>query len=163
MSRALALVILVAAAGCVTKNPTPTELACYSNLEMPVLRQDSAEVVGTRSVVTDACAPIARRTFVVRSRLTVDGEELANPTLVVYEGEQATVVIDGALSVSLIVDHRSNRSAFVTTDIRRAGARLEPSLLVNLGEPASVTIDDTNISLIVDEVGSVDEGDSSDA
>ncbi len=152
----LTLMVFLGVVGCATSAPETTDLACYWNVETPVLRQGSGKVHGSKSLATDACAAISRRSFVVRTELSVNGQALAKPTLVVYEGEQGKIVIDGTLSFALTVNHQTDDSALVATDISLSGERIAPSLLVNLGEPASVTIDKTTLSLIVEEVGAND-------
>lgn len=91
----------------------------------------------------------------VSMRIIEGGVERFTPSMVVREGEEASMSLSGeaesALTIGLVASGLENDEAHVRADIETAENQLSPELVVSKGEWASVAVGGLEFHILVDD------------
>jgi hypothetical protein len=92
----------------------------------------------------------------ISAHLSHTGSEFASPVIVVREGVPAAVEVTGkdGYRFTVTVTPADSGSVKVTTDLRTAYGVISPAMVVQLGQPASLSVSDIQMSLTAEANGS---------
>jgi len=105
----------------------------------------------TLAVLLVSPAAFAAGHYTVSVRLAHRGEAFAAPTMVVEAGKPAAVATSGsdAYSLAVTVVPRPDGKLRVSSTVQSAHGRMAPVLVVQPGEPATVSVGDLSLALVV--------------
>lgn len=92
---------------------------------------------------------LASGKFLIKSELSWGGETLGSPAMAVESGKPAQVSVGDEYELTFLATQQGSGAVLVATEISVAGRRNAPSLLVNLDQPASVSIGEMKLDLVV--------------
>jgi hypothetical protein len=104
------------------------------------------------SSVSDATAAAYR----ISAHLSHKGHQFAAPVIVVREGVPAAVEVagDDGYRLTVTVTPATSGTVKVATDLHTAYGAISPAMVVQLGQPASLTIGEIQMSLTAEVNGS---------
>ena len=92
--------------------------------------------------------------FVVNAKIYDNNNLIGSPTLVVNSNKEASVSIDDLYSFSLTLTPIDDSTVSLATELQLGGEHISPSLVVKLGEEASVNVGGKEFSVIVNKSSS---------
>jgi hypothetical protein len=103
-----------------------------------------------------SCAsPPQRESYAIDARVSQNGVVLGEPSVLVEPGTTATVSVNGAGGYDLELSVRPSVSdsdqALVEAELRTLGESVTSQVVVELGEPATISVDDVDLVLLVRE------------
>ena len=103
-------------------------------------------------LLLSAFGTAASERYSVSAELTHQGKAFAAPSMVVRQGEPATVEVSGANGYRLALTVRDSTAGKieVAAAVESAHGAMAPTVVVKPGVPASVTVGDLGIKLTVD-------------
>lgn len=119
---------------------------------MKNLKLVSAAIL-TAAAVGCAYTPPQAQSYAISAKVTSNGVVLGEPSMLVEPGTTSTVAVDGAggyeleLNVRPAVDDRDQ--AIVGVELEAGREEISSTLVVELGKPATVSVDDVDLVLLV--------------
>ena len=92
---------------------------------------------------------IASVSFQIKSELSLGGETLGSPIMAVEPGKPAKASVGDTYELTFIATPQESGATLISTDIVVDGTNNSPSLLLDLDQPASVSIGELKLDLTV--------------
>ena len=89
--------------------------------------------------------------YVIDAAIYKDNHLIAAPTLTVYANQQASIEVDNLYRLTMTVTPIDDTKLSLTADLKVAGERMSPCLVVESGQPANVKIGDLALHVIVNK------------
>jgi hypothetical protein len=116
------------------------------------LKRISAVILAAVAVGCASSVP-RQESYAINAKVSSNGVVLGEPALLVEQGTTATVAVDGAGGYELEVNVRpattDSDQALVGVELTTGGEEISSTLVVELGEPATVSVDDVDLVLLV--------------
>ena len=93
----------------------------------------------------------------VLSRIYVDDVLVASPGMVVYGGQETSMVISNTLALSLVATERDENTVEVSARLDVRGNQFKPTVLTPYGEEATVRMGTTAFTVIVNRLEAADD------
>ena len=87
--------------------------------------------------------------YQIDSEIYKDNSLIAAPGLIVYANQQASIELDNLFHLTMTVTPIDDTKVSLTTDLKLAGERISPCLVVKLGQPAKIAIGNKVLHVIV--------------
>lgn len=98
-------------------------------------------------------SPTLRDSYAIDARVSSNGVLLGEPSLLVEPGTTAMVSVEGARGYQLALNVRpaaaDRDQALVEAELTTRDEELNSTLVVDLGEPATISVDDVDLVLLV--------------
>lgn len=95
-----------------------------------------------------------RENYAITAKVTQNGVVLGEPSMLVEPGTTATVSVDGAGAYNLALNVKptitDDDRALVDAELRTREENVSSSMVVELGEPATISIDDVDLVILVE-------------
>ena len=92
--------------------------------------------------------------YEIDAEIYKDNNLIAAPGLIVYANRQASVEFDKLFHLTMTVTPIDGARVSLTTDLKLAGERISPCLVIELGQPAKIAIGNKALHVIVSKSGS---------
>ena len=106
-------------------------------------------IVMTTVLTLAASTAMAEDTYLVSSEIIHKDQVLGAPTMLVPANNTASMEAGDSYKLSFIIKPNDQKSVLISTNLDVAGDSYSPALLVNIGEQASIAMDDTKLSMTV--------------
>ncbi len=106
-------------------------------------------------LITGSLSVASTATYTISAHLAHEGHPFAAPVIVVREGEPTTVEVtgNGGYRLTVTVTPVTPGSVRVDTDLRTAYGATSPAMVVQIGQPASVSVGDIQMTLTAEAHG----------
>lgn len=92
---------------------------------------------------------IAGDAYSIDLKITADGKEIASPSMAVQSGKEA-IVITQDYELSLIATSHEEDEVSLSASLTMDGNTITPSLIVEIGQESSVSIDGSKLTFLVE-------------
>ncbi len=110
------------------------------------------KTVFTLLLLLISTSAIAESHYVLKAEIMDQAELLGSPTLVLEPGIRAAAEVDGSYSLSVLVSPAEGGRAFLETVLEVGDESHKPSMMVDLGKEARVTIGSSTLIVLVSKV-----------
>ena len=87
--------------------------------------------------------------FIVESEIMVGGKTVGSPVIAVISGKEATIAVQGAYNLSLVVTAQENGGVLLDVELMVDGETVSPRMLVKLGQSFGIGVGDIKISMVI--------------
>lgn len=96
----------------------------------------------------------ATDSFVVETKIYNDNKLIGSPTLIVNNGEKASISVENLYDFTLTLADAGDSTVNVDTKLALKGEYIDPSFTIEIGKEASLNIGDKAFSVVVNRANS---------